>query len=143
MSSFHPTYDVRYLAGVLFFNVRDFFQAHEVWEDLWSDTQGPDHRFYQGLIQAAVGLYHFNNGNVGGAVKLYHSSRAYMQPYPSPHAGLDVTAFWKAMRICFGPILNGDPSKGTRPDETLIPTIRLDPEPDAWPDLADFDHDRD
>src|SRR5437899_3231342 len=85
----NPTeYDARYLAGVMFFNDRDFFQAHEVWEDLWADTQGDDHRFYQGLIQAAVGLYHFGNGNVRGAVKLYHSSLAYMQPYPALHWGL-------------------------------------------------------
>jgi predicted metal-dependent hydrolase len=133
-------YDARYLAGVLFFNQRDFFQAHEVWEDLWSDTQGPDHRFYQGLIQAAVGLYHFRNGNVRGAVKLYHSSRAYLHPYPSPHQGLDVAAFWEKMRRCFAPLLDTVPPPAiARPDEALIPTLRLDPEPAAWPDLADFD----
>ena len=133
-------YDARYLAGVMFFNERDFFQAHEVWEDLWADTQGADHRFYQGLIQAAVGLYHFGNGNVRGAVKLFHSSLAYMRPYPSPHGGLDVTEFWEQMRVCFAPILDGDPSAIVRPDATLIPTIRLEPEPAAWPELAEFDH---
>jgi predicted metal-dependent hydrolase len=99
-------YDPRYLAGVLFFNAQEFFQAHDVWEDLWADTQGPDHRFYQGLIQAAVALYHFSNGNVRGAVKLFRSGHAYMQRYPSPHWGLDVTAFWEAMRGCFGSILD-------------------------------------
>jgi predicted metal-dependent hydrolase len=137
-----PTeYDARYLAGILFFNAREFFEAHEVWEDLWADTQGSDHRFYRGLIQAAVGLYHFNNGNTRGAVKLYHSSRAYMQPYPSPHLGLDVTAFWEQMRTCFSTILEGDTVRVTRPDEALIPTMCLDPESAAWPDLAAFEHD--
>ena len=49
-------HDPRYLAGIVLFNAQDFFEAHEVWEDLWSETCGNEHRFYQGLIQAAVGL---------------------------------------------------------------------------------------
>jgi hypothetical protein len=140
MDSGDSEYDPRYLAGALFFNRREFFQAHEVWEDLWADTQGADHRFYQGLIQAAVALYHFGNGNVRGALKLFRSGMNYMNPYPSPHHGLDVTAFWERMRICFAPVLDVDPPPAiARPDEALIPTIQLDPEPAAWPDLADFD----
>jgi uncharacterized protein len=71
------TYDPRYLAGILFFNERDFFEAHEVWEDLWAESHGNERRFYQGLIQAAVGLFHFSGGNLGGAVKLYRSSYDY------------------------------------------------------------------
>ena len=139
-----PTdYDPRYLAGILFFNARDFFEAHEVWEDLWADCRGPEQRFYQGLIQAAVALYHFSNGNVRGAVKLFHSSLAYMRPYPSPHGGLNVSEFWEQMRACFGPILDRDPATVQRPDAALIPTIRLEPEPAAWPDLAEFDRDED
>ena len=59
-------YDPRYLAGILFFNTRDFFEAHDVWEELWADCRGPEQRFYQGLIQAAVGLFHYGGGNVRG-----------------------------------------------------------------------------
>ena len=53
--------------GLLFFNSGDYYQAHEIWEDLWRITEGPDRVFYQGLIQAAVGLYHFQRGNEKGA----------------------------------------------------------------------------
>src|SRR5580658_503791 len=77
------SYDPRYLAGIVLFNRQDFFEAHEVWEDLWMDTASPEKRFYQGLIQAAVGLCHFANGNLRGAAKLYASSRAYMERYGS------------------------------------------------------------
>jgi hypothetical protein len=62
-----------------------------------------------------------------------------MQAYPSPHHGLDVTAFWEKMQCCFAPLLDADPLPAVaRPDEALIPTLRLDPEPAAWPDLARF-----
>jgi hypothetical protein len=132
-------YDPRYLAGILLFNEQDFFEAHEVWEDLWADSYGTERRFYQGLIQAAVGLCHFCNGNLGGAVKLYRSSRDYMEPCGSPFLGLDSAAFWRQMECCFQPLLGATaPERSTRPDPALVPVIALDPPPSAWPDPADY-----
>jgi uncharacterized protein len=137
-----PTdYDPRYLAGILFFNARDFFEAHEVWEDLWADCRGPEQRFYQGLIQATVGLFHFSSGNVRGAAKLYRTSRGYMEPYGSPYLGLDTANFWLQMERCFAPVLTAaDPARDIRPDTDLIPTITLDPAPECWPDPQEYLH---
>lgn len=133
-------YDPRYLAGILFFNRHDFFEAHEVWEDLWGDCNEHDRRFYQALIQAAVALYHYGNGNLRGATKLYGTSKGYMDRYPSSHLGLDCVDFWRRMAMCFAPmhaetdLLRRD----LRPDEALIPTITLDPPPETWPDPESF-----
>src|ERR1700731_3397272 len=99
------TYDPRYLAGVLFFNQRDFFEAHEVWEDLWADSHGNERKFVQGLLQAAVGLFHFGRGNLGGALKLYRSAHEYMAPCGSPFLGVDSDAFWRQMERCFAELL--------------------------------------
>jgi predicted metal-dependent hydrolase len=135
-------YEPRYLAGVLFFNRQDYFEAHEVWEDLWAESSPPERRFYQALIQAAVGLLHFGNGNLGGAVKLYRSSKAYMEPYSSPYLGLDTADFWRQMERCFAPLLGKEaPDRSLRPDEALLPTIALDPPPAAWPDPAEYEPD--
>src|SRR5690606_19898091 len=78
-------YDPRFLEGIAFFNDCDFFEAHEIWEDLWSDVQGSSRRFYQGLIQVAVCLHHFGNGNLRGAQKLYYSCRGYLEDYAPSH----------------------------------------------------------
>ena len=138
-----PSYDPRYLAGVVLFNRGDFFEAHEVWEDLWMDTTGPDKRYIQGLIQAAVGLCHFCNGNVRGAVKLYHSARDYMTRNDAPHLGLDTAAFWEAMHRCFADLLaSPEPDRRVEINEDLMPTITLAPAPEEWPDPAAFlEHD--
>jgi hypothetical protein len=137
-------YDDRYLAGVLRFNRGDFFESHEVWESLWLEGAGPDRRFIQGLIQAAVGLVHFGNGNLRGAAKLYHTSRAYMDGYPSPHWGLNVADFWRQMERCFAGLLRpGGPDPGVERDEALLPRIVLDPPPAAWPDPEDFTEEAD
>jgi uncharacterized protein len=148
MSQTETNYDPRYLAGVVLFNRGDYFEAHEVWEGLWMDTAGPDKRFYQGLIQAAVGLCHFCNGNVRGAVKLYHSSRDYLTRYGSAHLGLDLADFHGQMGRCFAELLaRPEPDRSVTPDEALLPTIALSPEPADWPDptayLEDEDGERD
>ena len=131
-------YDPRYLAGVVLFNRGDFFEAHEVWEAIWMEA-GPDKKFYQGLIQAAVALCHFCNGNGRGAVKLYKSSRDYMSRYDAHFLGLDQTAFWGQMERCFTELLAmPDPTRAVPIDEELIPTIELNPAPDAWPEPEAF-----
>jgi predicted metal-dependent hydrolase len=132
-------YDPRYLAGIVLFNRGDFFEAHEVWESLWMETHGPEKKFFQALIQAAVALCHFCNGNVRGAAKLYRSSRDYMQRYGSPFLGLDQVKFWEAMERCFAAVLAAEPdAKGIVPDEELIPEITLEPPPTEWPDPAPY-----
>jgi predicted metal-dependent hydrolase len=133
------TYEPRYLAGILFFNRQDFFEAHEVWESLWQDCCGPERRFYQGLIQAAVGLHHFANGNLRGAAKLYRSSRDYMDRFGSPYLGLDTTEFWRQMGHCFAELLAApDPDRHLRPRPERMPQITLEPAPATWPDPAEF-----
>jgi predicted metal-dependent hydrolase len=139
MASMDQAYEPRYLAGIVLFNRGDFFEAHEVWESLWMETFTDQKKFYQALIQAAVALCHFCNGNVRGATKLYRSSRAYMERYGSPHQGLDQTKFWGAMERCFAEALAAGPeAKGIVPKEELIPEIELDPPPPEWPDPAPF-----
>lgn len=130
-------YDPRYLAGVVLFNAGAFFEAHEVWEDLWAEAHGLERRFYQGLLQAAVGLCHLCNGNLAGAVKLYHSSRDYLRPCGDRHLGLDLSAFGRQMEDALRPLLETPPRR-IAPDEIPFPRLELTPPPAAWPDPARF-----
>lgn len=123
-----PDYDPRFLAGVAHFNQCDFFESHEAWEEFWTDHFGPSRKFLQGLIQAAVALHHFGNGNIRGAKKLYYGSRGYLEPYRPTHMGIDLDRFLAQMEACFGEVL-ASPEEFPRielvPD--LIPEIHLDP----------------
>ncbi|HOJ04747.1 MAG TPA: DUF309 domain-containing protein [Bacteroidota bacterium] len=53
--------------GMELFNAQRFFEAHDVWEALWTETHGARRLLYQGLIQLAVAYYHAGNGNASGA----------------------------------------------------------------------------
>ncbi len=121
-------YEPEYLAGIEHFNRRDFFEAHEVWEDIWARTTGRDQLFYKGLIHAAVALHHFGNGNLRGARKVFGSCVQYLQPYSPRHRGLDLDAFLGQMHECFaGLIDSAAPAGPVEFHEDRIPRITLDP----------------
>jgi predicted metal-dependent hydrolase len=94
-------YPAQYREGLRLFNEEEFFDAHDIWEELWAETQGEEKKFIQGLIQASVALFHFGNENFGGAKKLYHSSRKYLEPYGDDYMGLELGRFLADFQICF------------------------------------------
>lgn len=125
-----PAYDPRYLEGIEFFNACEYFESHEVWEDLWTEYRGEARKFYQGLIQAAVALYHFGNGNLRGARKLHGSVHGYLEPYGPRYLGLDLEKFLSEFDRCLAGVTgaaDGAPVAELDPD--LLPEIRLDPPP--------------
>jgi hypothetical protein len=75
--------------GINFFNSGRYFEAHEKWEDLWRITKGPLRLFYQGLVQAAVGLHHLSRGNLNGARAQITKSIAKLSEYPAHFCQID------------------------------------------------------
>jgi uncharacterized protein len=98
-------YDPLYLAGIEKFNECDYYESHEVWEELWTEYRGPSRKFYQGLIQAAVALYHFGNGNIRGARKL-HRQRARVSRALRPASTWASTSsgFWPPSTRCLAEV---------------------------------------
>ena len=113
--AYHPLF----LEGIEQFNRCEFFEAHDTWEELWQEYSGPDREFYQGLIQVAVCLHHFGNGNCRGAKKLYLSSRGYLEAYGALHHGVNLQQLIAQMEQCCRPILE---------NTAEFPQVELDPE---------------
>ena len=93
--------DERFRQGIELFNEEEFFECHEVIEDLWLATQDQYKDLYKGVIQAAVALYHLRRGNLSGARKLYGTSGKYLRKYVPQTLGLDVGKLLSDMKICF------------------------------------------
>jgi predicted metal-dependent hydrolase len=87
-----PDPDVLFQRGLEAFNTRDYFDAHEHWEELWSEFQLPDRLFIQSLIQMAVGCFHLTNDNLNGARGLFSKALPKLEPFQPEHRNLDVTA---------------------------------------------------
>ena len=82
-------YDRLYIRFLIHFNWnRDYYECHEVMEELWlEEGRNP---LYQGLLQIAVGLYHFENGNVTGSRKLFMAGIEKLIQYPDQMLGINL-----------------------------------------------------
>jgi len=76
--------------GCSHFDAGEYFEAHEVWEELWNEAHGPRHAFLQGLIQIAVALHHAGNGNFKGPHKLFARALAYLEKGASDSKPIDL-----------------------------------------------------
>ncbi len=112
-------YDPLYLRGIKHFNECEFFEAHDTWEELWTEYRGEGRKFYQGMIQTAVALHHFGNGNTCGARKVYYTSIGYLQEYPTVYEGIDIEVFLAQFKRCFQKVLDCEEER---------PKIEIDPE---------------
>lgn len=53
--------------GIDYFNREFFFEAHDVFEELWMEARNQNDRdFFHGLVNLATGFYHFRMGNFKG-----------------------------------------------------------------------------
>src|ERR1051326_4740716 len=82
--------DVAYRRGLELFNQGDFFDAHEVLEDVWRAAPSEEKKFLQGLIQVAVGLHHHSRGNRLGAGSLLARAQRNLSAYPARHGGIEL-----------------------------------------------------
>jgi hypothetical protein len=85
-------WDPRYIGWFHCFNRGQFYEAHDVLEDLWLEQGkgGANHRFYKGLIQLAGAFVHLQKGRLGPAVALYRLAEANFAQYPDQHEGIDL-----------------------------------------------------
>jgi len=78
--------------GIDLFNRRYFFEAHDVWEEIWQAERGPLRDFYKGLIHLAGGFHHFQNENFRGSAALFTSGLRYLRTYLPGKMGIDLAA---------------------------------------------------
>jgi predicted metal-dependent hydrolase len=76
--------------GIAHFNAGEFFEAHEVWEELWLRAPAEEKPFLQGIIQIAAAFHHFKNGNLSGARSLLAAGLAKTGQYSAKHGGIDL-----------------------------------------------------
>ena len=118
-------HDPRYLKGIEHFNRHEFFEAHDIWEDLWREMKGDDSRkFFQGLINAAVALHHLRNGNVSGAGRQWAYCCEHLEPFRPLHADLDLESFLAGLWSIFEKIYEPNPPAF---DASKVPAMKAEP----------------
>jgi uncharacterized protein len=113
-----------YLKGIEHFNAGRYFDAHEVWEEIWLLSAGDTKVFYQMLIQAAVGLHHYERGNARGAQGMYTNVIDKLSRLPAAMMSLDLIDFSRQIKNFFAALFDQD-IDSTFPSERPRPQIRL------------------
>ena len=106
--------------GIALYNKKEFYEAHEYWEELWIEYHLKDKKFIQALIQLTVAYYHLSTGNQKGALSLLNKSLDKMKLFIPVNRGFDV-----------GQIVNSIDSsicmleEGTDFDWSVVPVLKV------------------
>ena len=132
-------------AGLNCYRREEFFDAHEHWENVWRQCDGPEKPFLQALIQVAGALHHFRRRNLRGCQALLRGAMRRLAPYPECFGGVRLGSLRQELRAwllalekslaqesrvasqgLFATGAPGPPAEIVRYPESF-PKIRLDP----------------
>tara|TARA_Y100001968_G_scaffold202268_1_gene185748 strand:+ start:71 stop:451 length:381 start_codon:yes stop_codon:yes gene_type:complete len=89
--------DNRFEIGMKLFNSCQWYKSHDVFEEIWHETIGPERQVLQGILQVAVAQVHLENNNINGATILYGEALGRLKRYQSGNLGLDIEDFCKCI----------------------------------------------
>lgn len=113
----------KFQRGLDHFNRREFFEAHEVWEEVWLIESEPQKTFLQGLIQIAAAFHHYCRGNPQGAESLLASGIVKLTRFSDRHCALNVAELRAVAKKWARALGNGED-----PGESALPTLTLSEE---------------
>ena len=89
--------DYRFETGVKLFNSCQWYKSHDIFEEIWHETSGPERQVLQGILQVAVAQVHLENGNINGATILYGEALGRLKRYRLDNLRLDVDNLCKCV----------------------------------------------
>jgi uncharacterized protein len=78
------------IEGILYFNKKMYFEAHEALEAAWKVEGEPIRDLYKGILQAAVVYFHLSRQNYEGTLKMYHRSQKWLRGWPEVCQGIHI-----------------------------------------------------
>ena len=93
--------DIYFRGYFLLFNRQEYYQAHDLLEHIWLQTDGPEAAFYKGLIQLAGAFVHLqkqfrrplhptDGRRLHPAWRLFKLAKKNLKLFPSEYLGLKV-----------------------------------------------------
>ncbi|MBI3587020.1 MAG: DUF309 domain-containing protein [Ignavibacteriales bacterium] len=116
--------DERFHEGIREFNRGYFFEAHDILEDLWHEYRESDRLFLQGLIQVAVGFYHFENRNLKGARSQFSKACAKLEPYQPIHQHVLIGKLLVSVNRCLEVVRTAERGEAVEFEKFEIPKIQ-------------------
>ena len=120
--------DPHYLGYFDCFNRREYYEAHDVLEQLWlADKYGPNGVFYKGLIQLAGAFVHLQKNRLRPAAALFKLALANLEKYPRVHESLNLATVGELARKWLEELEQGRFGVNPLTDQN-VPALRLEKE---------------
>jgi CheY-like chemotaxis protein len=110
--------------GIEEFNQREYFECHETIEAVWIEEPGPIRLLYQGILQVGVALYHTQQHNWRGAMKVLARATPKLAHFEPTCMGIDVSRLLADTHRIHQHLAQLGPERISEFDPTLFPTIR-------------------
>ena len=94
-----------YLRGIELYRAGEFFECHEVLEELWTPMRGPHRLFLQALIHFAVAFYHQQRRNPLGVERQLRKALRKIERYLPLYEGVDTATLHREGQACLRRIL--------------------------------------
>ena len=91
--------DSRFKIGMKLFNSCQWYKSHDVFEEIWHETGGPERQLLQGILQVAVAQVHLENDNINGATILYGEALGRLKRSKLCSLGLDIDSLCKCLTV--------------------------------------------
>ena len=120
--------DEWFIRGLELFNEKDYFECHEVIEELWLETPSDDpyRDLYKGVIQAAAAIYQFDRGILSGAKGLYKTSVEYLGGYAPRTLGLNIEKMILDLKRCFKELETWDGKSKITRSKDVTPVLEFE-----------------
>tara|TARA_Y100001968_G_scaffold318444_1_gene348645 strand:- start:4891 stop:5268 length:378 start_codon:yes stop_codon:yes gene_type:complete len=93
------TNDPRFKDAWVLFNNANWYKAHDLFEELWHETDGLQRIVLQGILQIAVAQLHLESGNINGATILYGEGLGRLKKKGIPNLGIDINRLCKTVEV--------------------------------------------
>ena len=113
------------LQGIAQFNDGEWYDCHETLEDLWIGEPGLIRDMYQGILQIAVGLHHWREGNYGGSVSLLRKGVGLLGHVERDCHGVDLAALMEDADRLRERLEALGPERMGELERDMLPRIRL------------------
>ena len=111
--------------GIELFNQGQYYQCHDVLEEVWRQETSNGFDLYRGILQISVACYQILRGNYRGAVKMLLRARQWLEPLPDQCQGVNVTRLRANAAEIYESLITLGPDRLEDFDPALIQPIEI------------------
>tara|TARA_B100000700_G_C14797692_1_gene738992 strand:- start:107 stop:508 length:402 start_codon:yes stop_codon:yes gene_type:complete len=114
--------------AVRLFNQREWYLAHDAFEEIWHETYGPERIIIQALVQISVAEVHLESGNTNGAKILFGEGLGRLKSQSFTDMGFDIELLIELLQKRLSQL-----QKENDPDSFTVPFLSK-----ITPDIVDL-----